>query len=93
VALKQQLNTRLEKFGLSVNDDKIYLIEFGRFAISSHRKRKQSKPKTFDFLGFTHICSIKMLNGYFKLHRVSIKKNLRRKLKEIEDRQADADKA
>ena len=84
--LKQQLNTRLAKFSLSVNEDKTHLIEFGRFAISSRRKRKQSKPETFNFLGFTHICSIKMLNGDFKLHRVSIKKNLRRKLKEIEER-------
>jgi len=83
VILKEQLTTRLAKFNLSLNEDKTHLIEFGRFAISTRRKRKQTKPETFDFLGFTHICSFKNNSGEFKLHRVSIKKNLKRKLEEI----------
>ena len=86
VTLKEHLEERLAKFDLSLNADKTHLIEFGRFAISNRIKRKQSKPETFDFLGFTHICSFKRRNRDFKLSRLSIKKNLRRKLGEIKER-------
>jgi hypothetical protein len=59
------------------------LIEFGRFAKSNREQRGVGKPKRFDFLGFTHICSIRRDNGKFKLMRESIKKKLRDKIKQI----------
>ena len=43
-------------FSLSLHPDKTRLIEFGRFAASNRAERGLSKPETFDFLGFTHIC-------------------------------------
>ena len=45
------LKERLGKFGLSLNGEKTKLLEFGRFAVSNRKERKQGKPDTFDFLG------------------------------------------
>lgn len=77
------LNQRLEKFGLSINRDKTRLLEFGRFAAQNRRQRKQGKPETFVFLGFTHICSTKRSNGRFKLKRRTCAKKQKVKLSEI----------
>jgi hypothetical protein len=52
---------------LSFNADKTHLIEFGRFAKSNREQRGVGKPKSFDFLSFTHICSIRRENGYTSL--------------------------
>ena len=40
------------------------------------------KPETFDFLGFTHVCG-KTRNGRFWLRRITIKKRMRAKLKQV----------
>ena len=53
----KELQERLECFGLSLNPDKTRLIEFGPMAAPKRRRLGQGKPETFDFLGFTHICS------------------------------------
>ena len=50
------MKERLAKFGLTLNATKTRLIEFGRFAATNRKRRGQSKPETFDFLGFTHCC-------------------------------------
>ena len=55
--LKYHLKQRLAQFNLSFNEDKTHLIEFGRFAKTNRKQRGMSKPESFDFLGFTHICS------------------------------------
>ena len=68
---------------LSLYSGKTQLIEFGRFAKSNREQRGVGKPKSFDFLGFTHIYSIQRDNGKFKLMRGSIKKKLRVKIKQI----------
>ena len=52
----EQLRERLTKFGLELQPEKTRLIEFGRFAAESRKKRGEGKPETFNFLGFTHIC-------------------------------------
>jgi hypothetical protein len=80
---KRALETRLGDFKLSFNADKTHLLEFGRFAKSNREQRGVGKPNSFDFLGFTHICSIRRDNGKFKLMRESIKKKLRDKIKQI----------
>ena len=50
------MQERLAKFGLTLNAKKTRLIEFGGFAATNRKRRGQSKPETFDFLGFTHCC-------------------------------------
>ncbi len=81
--LHRELDARLRRFALGLHDDKTRLIEFGRFARSNRRRRGQGKPATFDFLGFTHICSQRRRDGGFKLKRISMAKRLRAKLHQI----------
>ena len=77
---RRELSERLAKFGLSLNERKTRLLEFGRFAASNRRRRGAGKPETFDFLGFTHICAKRLSDGGFKLLRVTKAKQQRRKL-------------
>jgi RNA-directed DNA polymerase len=77
-----ELRERLATFNLELAQEKTRLIEFGRFAALDRGKRGLPKPETFDFLGFTHICA-KTRQGRFKLKRVTIKKRLRAKLREV----------
>ena len=76
------LRRRLAKFGLELAAEKTRLIEFGRFAAERRRARGLGKPETFEFLGFTHICAVAR-NGRFKLRRVTSKKRLQAKLREV----------
>jgi len=78
----QDLRVRLEKFGLSLHPDKTRLIEFGRDAEGDRRDRGEGRPKTFDFLGFTHYCR-KTRSGRFGLGRKPIAKRMARFLKRI----------
>ena len=78
-----ELQARMGKFGLELHDDKTRLIEFGRFAAENRKSRGEKKPETFDFLGFTHICSKCRKEGRFKLLRKTISKRLRGKIKEV----------
>lgn len=77
-----EMKARLEKFGMKLHPEKTRLIEFGRYASSNRKKSGKGKPETFDFLGFTHICS-KTKKGDFFLRRKTIKKRFKRKCKEI----------
>lgn len=83
--IKQALQQRLATFELRFNESKTQLIEFGRFAKANRQQRGQRRPKTFDFLGFTHICSQRKSDGRFALVRHSIKKRLKAKLQEIKE--------
>ena len=76
------LRERFAKFGLGLHEEKTRLIEFGRFAAQSREARGLGKPETFEFLGFTHI-SAKSRAGWFKLQRVTSKKRMRAKLREV----------
>ena len=53
---QEALRERLKKFGLEMHTVTTRLIEFGRFACERRSERGESKPETFDFLGFTHSC-------------------------------------
>ena len=77
-----ELRERFAKFNLELHPDKTRLIEFGRFAAQNRRKRGLGKPETFEFLGFTHLCG-KTRNGRFWLRRITIKKRMRAKLKQL----------
>jgi group II intron reverse transcriptase/maturase len=73
---------RLGRFGLKPHPDKTRLIEFGRFARDSRRRKGQGKPLTFDFLGFTH-CRGKTRKGKFMVLRLTSAKRLRSKLQAV----------
>ena len=79
-----QLQERLARFGLSLNALKTRLIEFGRFAVTNRRKRGLRKPETFDFLGFTHCCSVSR-RGDFQVLRLTVKKRMRATLLAIRE--------
>ena len=76
------LRERLSKFGLELHPDKTRRIEFGRYAEENRKRRGEGKPETFDFLGFTHICG-KNSRGWFTVRRISIRKRMRAKLRQI----------
>lgn len=82
---QQELHERLATYALELHQDKTRLIEFGRFAIQNRKKRRQGKPETFDFLGFTHICAKRRKDGKFTVRRKVIAKRMRAKLKEIKE--------
>jgi len=77
------LQKRLEKFGLSLHENKTRLIEFGRFAETNRVARKVGKPETFNFLGFTHICAKKRSDGKFIVRRKTISKKQTTKLNKL----------
>jgi len=79
----RDVGERMGKFGLALHPDKTRLIEFGRFAVENRNKRGLGKPETFDFLGFTHICTTTRDGKRFTIKRKTIAKRLRKKLKEV----------
>jgi RNA-directed DNA polymerase len=70
---------RLEKFSLSLHPEKTRLIQFGRFAADRRARRGLGKPETFNFLGFTFICSTSR-NCSFLIKRKTRRDRLRAKL-------------
>jgi RNA-directed DNA polymerase len=81
-AFQAELRERFAKFGLELHPDKTRILEFGRFAAARRARRREGKPETFDFLGFTHICG-KSRHGRFMVHRQTAKKRLRAKISEV----------
>jgi group II intron reverse transcriptase/maturase len=80
----QSLKCRLKKFNLEIAEDKTKIIPFGRFAEKDAKQKGNSKPATFDFLGFTHYCS-KSKQGKFRVKRKSSRKKVQGKLKESKE--------
>jgi RNA-directed DNA polymerase len=78
------LNRRFSDFGLAVHPEKTQLLRFGRYAARDGAQYKTGKPKTFDFLGFTHY-STKKRNGEFKLGRKTIRKRRVQQIKAVQD--------
>ena len=78
----KELKSRFRKFNLEVHTEKTSLIEFGRYAVERRKERGEGKPATFDFLGFTHMCS-KSRKGKFTVLRKTSAKKLRNKLAEL----------
>jgi RNA-directed DNA polymerase len=71
---------RMRSFGLELHPDKTRLIEFGRHVAEQRKRRGASKPETFDFLGFTHLCGTTRKTGRFIVKRQTIRKRLSAKL-------------
>jgi group II intron reverse transcriptase/maturase len=76
------MRERLGEFGLSLHPEKTRLIEFGRLAAQDRKRRGLGKPETFNFLGFTFICS-KTRRGKFQIKRKSRRDRMRTKLQVI----------
>lgn len=79
---KEELAARLKKFKLELQSEKTRLIEFGRKVMTGRKQRGEEKPETFNFLGFTHICS-QNRKGNFCVLRQTMKKRMRAKLKAL----------
>jgi RNA-directed DNA polymerase len=73
---------RFAVFGLEVATAKTRLVEFGCYAAERRANRGLGKPETFQFLGFTHLCA-KTQAGAFRVRRVTIKKRMSAKLREL----------
>jgi hypothetical protein len=78
-----ELKKRFAEYGLEIHSEKTRLIEFGRFAEANRAERGEGKPETFDFLGFTHMCSRTRKRNRFTIRRKTIAKRLRAKIKEV----------
>lgn len=77
----EHLKHRMGHFGLSLEEEKSHLIEFGRYA-KERCSKAGTKPGTFTFLGFTHYCS-KSRNGRFRVKRKTSKKKFAKKCREV----------
>jgi len=77
-----ELKERFQRFGLELHPEKTRLLEFGRQAAESRKRRGLGKPETFDFLGFTHACG-KTRKGKFTVKRLTMRTRLRSKLKDV----------
>jgi len=73
------LSKRFEKFGLRLHPEKTKLINFRR-----PKGQTQSKPDTFDFLGFTHYWG-KSKKGYAVIKRQTSGKSFRKALRAVTD--------
>ena len=73
------LKKRLAKFELQLSEEKTKILEFGRFAERDAKRKGESKPGTFDFLGFTHYCG-RSRKGRFKLKWKTARKKFREKI-------------
>ena len=78
-----ELSERMRRFNLELHPQKTRVLEFGPFAIDNRRRRREGKPETFDFLGFTHICIKKRSNGRYTVMRQTIRKRLQAKLNAV----------
>ena len=79
----KELGERMQKFGLALHPEKTRLIEFGRFAAERRKAHGESKPKTFNFLGFTHMCGQERRRGWFVVRRKTMAKRLAAKLRDV----------
>ena len=75
----RELRERLRGFSLELHPDKTRLIEFGRFARQARERRREGKPETFNFLGFTHVCG-STREGMFQVLRLTMSKRVQSKL-------------
>jgi group II intron reverse transcriptase/maturase len=75
--LMQDITQRFAKFGLELSREKTRIIEFGRYSQGNRARRKEERPQTFDFLGFTHYCD-KTRDGRFAVKVRTSKKRMKK---------------
>ncbi len=76
------LTQRFTRFGLELHPEKTRLVEFGRWAGRDRKRRGEGKPETFNFLGFTHSCSMTR-KGRFTVLRQTMRKRMQAKLQAV----------
>ncbi len=81
---RQDLEQRLNRFGLQLHPHKTRLIAFGRQAARQRRKRGPERSGTFAFLGFLHFWGNDR-KGRLMVQRRTVGARLRRKLHELRD--------
>ena len=80
---QRELADRFRRFNLELHPEKTRLIEFGQFVDERRARRGQGKPETFEFLGFTHVCSRTRTRKKFLVLRRPMASRMAAKLKEI----------
>jgi group II intron reverse transcriptase/maturase len=75
-----EMEERLNQFGLEIAPEKTKIIEFGPLA-RVRAKQRGEKAETFDFLGFTHYCTVSRSGKMFSVGRKSISKRMTAKYK------------
>jgi RNA-directed DNA polymerase len=83
-AMREALAKRLAGFGLELHPEKTRVLRFGRFAHEHSARDKRTRPETFDFLGFTHICA-RGPDGRFRLIRRTSRRKRRTKLRALRE--------
>ena len=78
-----ELKERMRKFSLELHPEKTRILEFGPWARLNRKRREQSKPETFGFLGFTHTVGVKFSNGMYTVLRQTIRKKMQAKLTDV----------
>ena len=79
--LEQALKERLEQFALEVEPTKTALLRFGDLAPALCKRDGDRRPRTFDFLGFTHYLALK--RGRAKLGRKTQRERVRKNLRAL----------
>lgn len=82
VRFETAMTERLARFGLETEPTKTKTFAFGRFAVQ-HAAQRGERPKTFEFLGFTHYCSKTRDGKRFRVGRKTSAKKFRAKLAAI----------
>lgn len=77
------LKARLEKFNLTLAEEKSGVVGFGRFEQEKARRQKR-KPGSFEFLGFRMLCG-RTRKGHFKVKRRTSGKRMRRSLAALKE--------
>ena len=80
-AFEQALKERLGQFALEVEPTKTALIRFGDLAPALCKREGDGRPRTFNFLGFTHYIAVK--GGRAKLGRKTQRERVRKSLKAL----------
>lgn len=76
---RQEMEERLNHFGLEIAPEKTKILEFGPLA-QQRSRRRGTKAETFDFLGFTHYCGKTKDGKRFRMKRKTISKRMTAKL-------------
>jgi len=84
VRFRQEMELRLQQFGLGIAPEKTKILEFGPFA-KIKAKRRGEKAESFDFLGFTHYCGRSRNGKRFRMKRQTQRKKFTVKLKVVKE--------
>jgi RNA-directed DNA polymerase len=78
---EQALKARLAQFALEVEPTKTALLRFGDLAPALCKRDGDRRPRTFNFLGFTHYIAVRC--GKARLRRKTQRERMREKLKAL----------